>query len=146
MKAVTLDEAIRERLAERRREREEAEAREQARLEEIARQEAQIERLMPVWLADNEGIQTEATEWLAQALVTGPDAPTQHFRVQWQDSESEAFVDYGGTVRLDDDRVVLPESASAARDEWKSRHNGVTRAFDRFVDAVVYARGIQMDA
>lgn len=71
MKAVTLDEAIRERLAERQHEREEAEAREQARLEEIARQEAQIERLMPAWLVEQEGIQTEAADWRFSTLESG---------------------------------------------------------------------------
>lgn len=143
MKAVTLDEAIRERLAERQHEREEAEAREQARLEEIARQEAQIERLMPAWLVEQEGIETEAADWLAQA-VSNIDVDPVRFRVQWQDSESDRAVTATSDFRFAGEGVAVVEDYDHALALWASGAGCTTRLFDRFVDAVIYARGLDV--
>ncbi|HEY66243.1 MAG TPA: hypothetical protein G4O02_16955 [Caldilineae bacterium] len=136
-----LNEAIRRRLEEKRREREEAARQTVERIAEIQRRERLVAQLMVDWLAQNEGVEVDPDELSAVLCHDGG------YRITWR--RDEAYVELLAQVTLHEDldqswvEVTEPEYSNA---KWKgfTRQRGMSvyAEYGRFVDAVIYALGL----
>ncbi len=137
-----LNEAIRRRLEEKRREREEAARREAEHIAEVKRREQLVARLIVDWLAQNEGIEVDPNELSA---VLRHD---RSYRVTWR--RGNAYVELQAPVTLHEEpehawvEVMELEHANAL---WKGvkGHVNTYMVCGRFVDAVIYALGLDAD-